>query len=305
MAPVSRRPDVRRRRAWPAGAGRVVFAALAGLAAGLSGACGGGASSPAGDAGADTGNDGGADDEWSKCVWNGTTSMLTPDVTLTANNSADLTGAPLGGATPDFAAQRKTITVIAENLAPELAVRDGYLWRNTPTTESAYLVVAVTNVSDHVVCSVIGTNYRWLGADGAVAMMGQQIYVNGSVATRESGDFSDTCPGAGEKGTFTDVQVPGGAVPLFSTTAAVAFGLAGPFSTGTPPPGKLVPQAYDVGTCGSMPAVKVSLTNTGAGDVALEKFSLSPAGLVDDPGLPAGRPYLQAGPKTAGAARGS
>jgi len=66
-----------------------------------------------------------------------------------------------------------------------------------------------------------------------------------------------------------------------------------------------VPQAYDVGTCGSMPAVKVSLTNTGAGDVALEKFSLSPAVLIDDVGLPAGWLYLQVGQKTTVAAGGS
>jgi hypothetical protein len=195
---------------------------------------------------------------------------------------------------------------MAADVAPELSVGDGFIWRNTPTSESAYLVVAVANVTDHIVCSIIGTNYRWLDSAGAVVVMGDQIYADGSVAVRQSGDYSDTCLGAGEKGYFTDVKVPGGGATLFSRTDAVAFALAGPFNPGTPPPGKLVPQAYDVGTCKmGTPAVKVTLANTGSADVALEKFSLSPAILIDGGGLPAGWMYLQVGTKATVAAGAS
>ena len=273
-------------------------AALLGAALALAGAaCGGGG-------GAGAGADSGAtdDDPWSSCTWNGTTSMRTAGVTLTANNSADLGGAPLGSATPDLAAQRKKITVRVGNPAPEVRVGDGYLWRNTPTAENAYLVIAVTNVSDHLICSIIGTSYEWLDGLGTVVMNGDQLFVDGSVAVRQSGDFSDSCLGAGETGYFTDVQVPAAPKALSSPTETVIFTLEGPFSTGTPPPGNLVPQAYDVGTCMGMPAVKVSMTNTGTGDVALEKFSLSPAVLLDDGGLPAGWLYMQVGTKVTVAA---
>ncbi|HVR60311.1 MAG TPA: hypothetical protein VMU50_00355 [Polyangia bacterium] len=278
-------------------------AALLGAALAIAGgACGAGGGSGSGQGG---GSGGAPDDEWSNCTWNGTTSARTEGITLTGNNSADLSGAPLGSAAPDFAAQRKKITVRVDNPAPEVSLGDGYLWRNTPTTEGAYLVIAVTNVSDHLICSIIGGNYAWLDAGGTALMTGDQIFVDGSVAVRQSGDFSDSCLGAGEKGYFTDVKVPADSTALFSTTETVTFTLAGPFNSGTPPPGNLVPQAYDVGACMGTPAVKVSLLNTGSGSVALEKFSFSPVVLLDDGGVPAGWLYMQVGTKATVAAGGA
>ena len=81
-------------------------------------ACGSGGGS--GQGGGGGGGSGGAppDDEWSNCTWYGTTSMRTAGVTLTANNSADLTGALLGAAAPDFAAIPRLIARPPDRLPP-------------------------------------------------------------------------------------------------------------------------------------------------------------------------------------------
>jgi hypothetical protein len=76
--------------------------------------------------------------------------------------------------------------------------------------------------------------------------------------------------------------------------ASVAFGLNGPFTGGTSPAGQLIPTGYDVGACpDGKRAVKVTLSNGGTGDVALEPFSFSPGILLDDGRLPAGWLFLQ------------
>jgi hypothetical protein len=271
----------------------------AALAASLlfSGACSGGAgANNAPDGGGGAG--GGAADagDFSACVWQGTKSALTPGAARTANNTADMTGAPLGDSAIDTAVQRKKIEVRAEGIIPDLMVGDGYLWRPTATSESAYLSIAVTNIGTSVLCSIKGSNYRWLDAAGNPLAMPDPtdlIYVDGSVGTLSDGDFTDSCLGPGEQGYFTDVKTTDEASLLFSQVGTVAFGLSGPFSAGTAPAGKLVPQSYDVGTCPTMQAVKVILTNTGTDKVALQPYSLSPAILIDDSGVPAGWLYLQ------------
>ena len=255
----------------------------------MGGACNSGAAPPGGND-ADAG-------QWSACVWEGTRSSITPNVSLTGNNTADLSGADLGAATIDAAVQRKKIAVQVDGLTAELTVGDGYLSRLTSTTEDAYLSIALTNVGDRVLCSIKGSSYRWLDAGGSPLAMpdpSDKIYVGGSVAALPSGDFTDSCLGPGEKGYFTDVKTTAAGVALFAQAAAVAFVLSGPFNVGTPPAGKLVPQAYDVGTCPDKRAVKVNLLNSGTDKVALEPYSLSPAILIDDAGLPAGWMYLEA-----------
>jgi hypothetical protein len=250
------------------------------------------------DSGSDGAEGGQGDDDWAKCVWEGTASMPTaPGAALTANNTADLTGALLGDTVADPDLQRKKITVQAEGLADDLVLGDGYLLRLTATAEHAYLVIGVTNTSDRTLCSIKGTTYRWLDADGnplAMPGAGDTLYVGGSVQMLSNGDFAFNCLAAGEKGYFTDVKTTPEGLMLYSKVATVAFGLSGPFSNGTSPAGQLIPTGYDVGACpNGQRAIKVTMANGGAGDVALEPFSFSPAILLDDGGLPLGWLFLQ------------
>jgi len=231
----------------------------------------GGCGSSGAQAGDSGGGAGGADDDdRAKCLWEGTSSMLTPGASLTANNSADLTGAALG---------------------------DGYLLRLTASTENAYLVIGVTNTSARTLCSIKGTTYRWLDGDGsplAKPGAGDTLYVGGSVQMLSNGDFTYNCLAAGEKGYFTDVKTTADGSMLYSRVTTVAFGLSGPFTDGTAPAGRLVPSGYDIGACpDGKRAVKVTLANGGTGDVALEPFSFSPAILLDDGGLPIGWLFLE------------
>ncbi|MEA2697271.1 MAG: hypothetical protein QOI66_1542, partial [Myxococcales bacterium] len=261
------------------------------------GGCGSSGANAGDGATAADGTGGAGDDDFAKCVWEGTSSMATPGVSLTANNSADLTGALIGDLDADPASQRKMVAVQAEGLAEDLVLGDGYLSRLTASTESAYLVIPVTNTSARTLCSIKGTKYRWLDADGnPLAMPGASdtLYVGGSVQTLSNDDFTYNCLGAGEKGYFTDVKTTADGTMLYSKVATVAFGLNGPFTDGTPPEGQLIPTGYDVGACpDGKRAVKVTLSNGGTGDVALEPFSFSPAILLDDGGLPAGWLFLQ------------
>ncbi|HEY2901085.1 MAG TPA: hypothetical protein VGL59_10950, partial [Polyangia bacterium] len=275
------RPDGRR-------SARLCAAALAASLL-IGGACGGGAGAKSGPDGGGVGGNsdaGGSDaDDFSACVWQGTKSTLAPGAALTANNTADMTGAALGQTAINTAVQRKKIEVRAEGIIPDLMVGDGYLWRPTATSESAYLSIAITNIGTSMLCSIKGISYRWLDAAGnALAMPdpNDRIYVDGSVGMLSDGDFTDSCLGPGEQGYFTDVKTTDDTSLLFSQVATVAFSLSGPFSAGTAPAGKLVPQSYDVGTCPTMNAVRVTLTNTGTDKVALQPYSLSPAILMDD-----------------------
>ncbi len=261
--------------------------------AALAAGCGAGGGTPA-----DAGPEAGEENEFANCTWEGTTSTVTPGgVVLTSNNTADLTGAFLGETVFDPAVQRKKIELVVDGIAPELMTGDAYLVRLTPTAQSAYLIATIKNFSQTDLCLIKGTNYRWLAADCAVlfgASGMETLYVNGAVRLVSSVDFSDSCLGPGETGTFTDVKSVPDTTPLYSRVEAVALDLTGPFrSCDQAPDGRLIPTAYDVGTCAKGRAIKVSFTNCGSAPVSLEKFSLSPAILLDELGLPLGWLYLE------------
>jgi hypothetical protein len=229
--------------------------------------------------------------------------MVTPGLSPTRNNSAVVTGAYLGVTAVDLPAQRKKLEVKVDGLAAELTVGDAYLYRLTPVTENAYLVVGIKNTSQTDLCFIKAGRYRWLAADGTALFMAgadEAQYVNGGVRAISALSYSDSCLGPGESGTLTDVKViPEGGM-LYSRVAAVGLDLTGPFAAAaSPPAGKLVPTGYDVGTCNGQRSVKVVLSNTGSAAVALEKFNFCPAILLDDEGLPTGWMFLQPPAKVA------
>jgi len=228
------------------------------------------------------------------CSWNlgSGTAQGTPP---TGDNSADLAGATFGTDPFDAAQQRRTVPLTMTSPLAGLSVGNVYL---TGFSGGAYLVVPVSNTGANIPCFVQTAAYSWTGANGQV-LVGQaadaastanagtadSIYLYGSNAVVSTTFTSDTCLAPGETGYLVDVAIdPTGSV--YSSVASVEIELQSSFN-GSTPTAKLLPTAYDIGTCRGNRAARVLGTASGSeisvggagGDFGLAVF-------LDATGLP-------------------
>jgi len=275
-------------------------AAAAGGTAGPGGAGGGGQGGSLAPGG--LGGRGPAVDPFADCVWDLGSGTTVSGPAPTGDNSADLSGAVLGDLAFDPVTMRRAVPVRVDGVLPGFTVSPtAYLTRTDPTTETASLVLTVTNGGTDLPCFVEAQPFRWLDVnaqplnDPTTAL----VYLAGSVAETLAQGYSDTCLGPGETGYLIDYQVPAGTGALFTATSAIELTLVAS-TTGTKIHSDLTPYQYDVGHCPDpdpVRSVRVLGRNNGTDWVFLSDPDpmLAPVVLLDDAGIPAGFSYVETG----------
>jgi hypothetical protein len=274
----------------------LVFAAAIAVAG-----CGGGGSGGSGmksDAGA-TGAGGAAGSgsvggPGGDCFSNVGSTTLVAGPPPTENNSADLRGLVLGGNAFDGSTMRRMVPVTVGTALPGLQVGAAYLTRTSPTTENAYLTIAVSNTGTERPCFIQATPLLYMNGTQPLNDATHSSYVSGSVGDVGFGISTDSCLGPGESGYFIDIQLDSGGMMFFSGTTSIDLGLASS-TAGTLPAGRLHPTGYEVGACSPMRSLRLTAVNDGSAavEVAQSGTGLSPVILLDAGALPAGWLYLQ------------
>jgi hypothetical protein len=228
------------------------------------------------------------------CFSNVGSSTLVAGPPPTQNNSADLRGLTLGANAFDASTMRRMVPVNVGTPLAGLQVGPAYLTRTSPTTENAYLTVAVSNTGTQRPCFLQATPLLYMNGTQLLNAATDSSYVSGSVGDVGFGISTNSCLGPGESGYFIDIQLDPGGTAFFSSTTSIELGLASD-TEGTVPAGRLHPTGYEVGTCTTMRSLRLTAVNDGSAavEVAQSGVGLSPVILLDAGALPAGWLYLE------------
>ncbi len=183
------------------------------------------------------------------------------------NNSALLSGAVIGTGLTGVSELRKRIAVNVVGANTSLVFGAAYATRGTTTSDSAYVVLPVTNVGAEALCFVKLTNLTYRSAAGAALVSNGLTYVQGSVRTMTVSSIStDSCLAPGESGMVTDIYTAAG----YTAVASMEFSVQATVGGSVAPTASVVPQAYSVQSpSAAYQSLAISLKNVGSGSAQL------------------------------------
>ena len=193
-----------------------------------------------------------------------------PPPTGVPNNSAVLSGAPLGTGTAPVSQLRKEIAVNLANTGT-FKVGKGYATRDAADTETLYWFVSVTNESKTLQCFIEATSVQFKNSAGQTLVADDAAFVSGSVAVYQGTDiYTDTCLAGGQTGYLFGIELESEVPSIYTSVSSVVVStLAG--DTGfSVPAAKIIPQSYTVSK-NSPQELAVSIKNAGTGAVRVSK----------------------------------
>ena len=191
------------------------------------------------------------------------------------NNTAVLTGAPVGSGNSPNDVLRKPLSVNVTGPGSAWPVKRAFVLRATATTESVSVVVEVSNAGRSGRCLIRASDLELKDAAGTTLKVAATAFVQGSVGdlgNSRNPIVTDTCLAPGETGFLVELYTASPGERLFSQAESLVFRWADASSTlPLMPKARLTPTRYDVTPTG---AVSVAFTNTGTGQALLsEHFS--------------------------------
>jgi hypothetical protein len=172
------------------------------------------------------------------------------------NNSALLRGAAIGKGTVAVGDLRKQIAVTVLGQNDSLTVGTAFANRSTTTSNTAYVILPVTNTGSQTLCFVELEEITYRDAGGAALTVPSLTFVRGSVRKVSANIFTDTCLAPGETGMVADIEAN-----LYSAVAKMEFTFKSGSSVISVPAARVIPQSYIQPTTTSL---AVTVANLGS-----------------------------------------
>lgn len=180
-----------------------------------------------------------------------------PDIA--GNNSAVLTGAPLGSGETDVQQLRKEVPVDLITASSDFELGTFSATRPSTDTQALYWILPITNVSDEVRCFVKAVNLTFSDDANSQLALDSQAFVDGSVGVLSS-VYTNTCIASQETGYLRGIETDNN-VDVYSLLESVEIETI-EVNAGTPstPQVEVIPQRYSVSMNQDM---SVFITNQG------------------------------------------
>ena len=125
-----------------------------------------------------------------------------PDIM--GNNSAVLTGVPLGSDEVDVERLRKEVPVNLATSNPDFELGTFSATRQSVDTETIYWILPITNTSNQTRCFIKAVNLTFRDGTGSTLVVDEQAFVDGGVGVLSS--YTSTCLASQETGYIQGIE---------------------------------------------------------------------------------------------------
>ena len=211
-----------------------------------------------------------------------------PDIT--GNNSAVLTGAPLGSGETGVQRLRKEVSVNLATPNPDFELGTFSATRQSVDTETIYWILPLSNTGSQTRCFVKAVDLTFRDGTGSTLVVDERAFVDGSVGVLSS--YTSTCLAPRETGYIQGIETDRN-VDVYSLLESVDIEkIEVNSSTPSAPEVEIIPQRYDVSMNQDLSVfVKNQGSQTGYVDSLTSTYTL-----LDDRNRPLSWGFLDLGP---------